>query len=84
MTSIETSDLEFQRGRSEPESLPSLTPRADYSDKYDTHHHLLGSREEEKNTNDEEKKQAPNLGTIYSTLWSVDVSEGRLKGLTVL
>lgn len=45
MTSIETSDLEFQRGRSEPESLPSLTPRADYDDKYDTRHYLLGSRE---------------------------------------
>ncbi len=48
VTSIETSDLEFQRGRSEPESLPSLTSRADYADKYNTRHHLLGSREEGK------------------------------------
>lgn len=48
VTSIETSDLKFQRGRSEPESLPSLTLRVDYDDKYDTRHHLLGSREEAK------------------------------------
>lgn len=37
-----------------------------------------------KGKKNELKKTSTDLGTIYSTLWSTDVSEGHLKGLAVL